>query len=114
MAAINVNVLKSTDVPAVRHRPRGVIKRESHPAQRADNVSITSDDLPVLSRSTRLRGRSRHPRIAECLKITASDPSCLRLKRVIDLPPHLAANHHVANQRGQHQRQRHTGRGHQR
>ena len=61
MAAINVNVLKHTDAPAFHHRPCGVIKREAHPAERADNVPISSDDLPVLSRPTRVRGRSRIP-----------------------------------------------------
>ena len=70
MAAIDMNVCEQARTTALSDRLDAAIPRQPDPTQRAHVLTIRTNDLPVLRRPPRLRGRRRHALIAKGSQIT--------------------------------------------
>ena len=60
MAAIDMNVCEQAGTAALSDRLDAAIPRQPDPTRGAHELTIRSNDLPVLRRPTRLRGRHRY------------------------------------------------------
>jgi hypothetical protein len=100
MAAVDMNVLKRTRATASSHCLRTAIERKPDSAQRAHELAIGGNNLPVLSRPASPRRWRRDACIAERLQIAAGDPRRLRIQRLIDLTSQLPPRHHIGDGRG--------------
>ncbi|MGZ6587616.1 MAG: hypothetical protein ACXVHX_25340, partial [Solirubrobacteraceae bacterium] len=104
MAAIDMNVCEQAGTTTLSDRLDAAIPRQPDPNRRADDLTIRSNDLPVLRRPARLRRGRRYTFIAKGSQITARDPGGLSVQRVINLNAKLTTDHDITNNRRDNQR----------
>ena len=107
-ASADLDVGEVSAAGAVHHRVHVRVDRQTN---RAAARPVLSDYLVVLRRAAGTRRNTRQ-RLAEGEIALLLDCDRLGVQRAVDLAEQLRAHHQVADERGDHHRQRHRQRGH--